>query len=126
LRKYSFAKKLQSQNVSREKLCKALLYKKGWSIMLMKLIPLVNFINIYEQLLRQYFCAKKFQSQSVIIEKLTKILLNKKVAHKTMMKLTPCCSCSARPTFVVMYAQHSLSLSLFGFSINKTPGIKRT
>jgi len=29
LGQYSFAKKLQSQNVSREKLCKVLLYKKG-------------------------------------------------------------------------------------------------
>jgi len=39
LRQYSFAKKLQSQNVSREKLRKALLYKKGARKMLMKLTP---------------------------------------------------------------------------------------
>ncbi len=32
-------KKLQSQTVIREKLCKALLYEKGWSKMLMKLTP---------------------------------------------------------------------------------------
>jgi len=39
LRWYSFAKKFQSQNVSREKLVKTLLYEKVASKMLMKLTP---------------------------------------------------------------------------------------
>jgi len=39
LHQYSFAKKLQSQNVSREKLHKALMYEKGESKMFMKLTP---------------------------------------------------------------------------------------
>jgi len=39
LRRYSFAKKLQSQTVIREKPCKALLYNKGSSKMLRKLTP---------------------------------------------------------------------------------------
>jgi len=42
------AKKLQSQNVIREKLRKRLLYKKGALKMLMKLILVVNFINILQ------------------------------------------------------------------------------
>jgi len=45
-RQYFFAKKLQNQTEIREKLCKALSYKKGESKMLMKLTPGVNFINI--------------------------------------------------------------------------------
>jgi hypothetical protein len=36
---YSCNKKLQSQNIPREKLCKRLSYKKGASKMLMKLTP---------------------------------------------------------------------------------------
>jgi len=39
LHRYSFAKKLQSQIVTREKLQKTLLYKKGVHKMLMKLTP---------------------------------------------------------------------------------------
>jgi len=39
LRQYSFAKKLQSQTVSTEKLCKALLYEKGTLRMLMQFTP---------------------------------------------------------------------------------------
>jgi len=39
LRQYSFAKKLQSQTVIKEKLCKTLSYKKGTHKMLMKLTP---------------------------------------------------------------------------------------
>jgi hypothetical protein len=49
LRQYFSAKKLQSQNVTREKVLKVLSYEKFPSKMLMKLIPLthgVNFINI--------------------------------------------------------------------------------
>ena len=38
---YSFAKKLQSQTAIREKLSKSLSYKKGGSMMLMKLTPTV-------------------------------------------------------------------------------------
>jgi len=45
---------LQSQNVTREKLRQALLYKKFNCKMLMKLTPGVNFINI----LQASFCAK--------------------------------------------------------------------
>jgi len=39
LRQSSYAKKLQSQTVIREKLCKSLSYKKGARKMLMKLTP---------------------------------------------------------------------------------------
>jgi hypothetical protein len=46
LRPYSCAKKLQSQNVTREKLRKRLLYEKGDWKMLMKLTPGLNFINV--------------------------------------------------------------------------------
>jgi len=48
LSQYSFAKKLQSQTVIREKLCKALLYKKGARKRLVKLRSVVNFINILQ------------------------------------------------------------------------------
>jgi hypothetical protein len=41
-----FCQKNQSQNVSRNKFCKTLLYKKVASRMLMKLTPGVNFIKI--------------------------------------------------------------------------------
>jgi len=44
--RYPFAKKLRSQNVTRENLRKALLCKKMWCKMLMKLTTGVNFINI--------------------------------------------------------------------------------
>jgi len=40
------ARKLKSQNLSKEKLCKALSNKKGAHKMLMKLTPVVNFTNI--------------------------------------------------------------------------------
>jgi len=40
--KYSFTKKLQSQIVTREKLCKTLLYEKVMRKMLMKLIPVLS------------------------------------------------------------------------------------
>jgi len=43
-----FAKNLQGQTVTREKLHKTLLYEKGASKMLMKLTPVVNFINILQ------------------------------------------------------------------------------
>jgi len=46
LRRYSSAKKLQSQTIIREKLHKALSYEKRAHKMLMKLTPGVNFINI--------------------------------------------------------------------------------
>jgi len=46
MRQYFCAKKLQSPTVIREKQRKALLYKKGLSKMLMKLTPVVNFIDI--------------------------------------------------------------------------------
>jgi len=39
LRRYYFAKKLQSQTEIREKLCNALLYEKAACKMLMKLTP---------------------------------------------------------------------------------------
>jgi len=44
--KNSFAKKLQSQTVIREKLCKKLLHKKAAHKMLINLTPGLNFINI--------------------------------------------------------------------------------
>jgi hypothetical protein len=47
LRQYFCARKLQSQTVTREKLCKTLLYEKDKLKMLMKLTPRVNFINIF-------------------------------------------------------------------------------
>jgi len=43
---YFLPKKLQSQNVTREKLCKALSYKKFVHKMFMKFTTVVNFINI--------------------------------------------------------------------------------
>jgi hypothetical protein len=45
LRQYPFAKKLQSQTVSREKLCKTLLYEKAASKLLVQLTPGVDFTN---------------------------------------------------------------------------------
>ncbi len=45
LRHYLCTKKLQSQNVTKEKLCIALLYEKLSNKMLMKLTLGVNFIN---------------------------------------------------------------------------------
>jgi len=52
--------------------------------MLMKLTPVVNFINI----LRAAF-APILQSQIVIREKLLKTLLYKKIKRKMLLKLTP-------------------------------------
>ncbi len=46
LSQYSFAKKLQSQTIIREGLCKDLSYKKDERKMLMKLTPGLNFINV--------------------------------------------------------------------------------
>jgi hypothetical protein len=46
LRQYFDAKKLQSQNITREKLHKTLLYEKFACKMLMKLKTVANFINI--------------------------------------------------------------------------------
>jgi len=48
LHQYSFAKKSQSQILIKEKLCKALLYKKGASKMLVKLSTGGNFTNILQ------------------------------------------------------------------------------
>jgi len=48
----------QSQNITREKLHKALLYKKFESKTLMKMSPTVNFINILVQIFHtQVLCA---------------------------------------------------------------------
>jgi len=60
LQRYSCAKKLQSQTVTREKLRKILLFEKCARQMLMKLTPGVDFINIlqaafsYERVLRSF------------------------------------------------------------------------
>jgi len=45
LRRYSFGKKFQSQNLSRENLCKTLSYKKGAQKMLMNLTTVVLFTH---------------------------------------------------------------------------------
>jgi len=94
--------------VTREKMRKALLYKKCTHKMLIKLTPVVNFINILlapfaPTIFRQKTFAKKLQSQTVIREKLHKILLHIKVEHQMLMKLTPeiyegwsrCVNCSS-------------------------------
>jgi len=61
LRQYFCARKLQSQTVTREKLCKTLLYEK----------------DKFKQLLCQYICAKKIQNQAVIRGKPQKTLSQK-------------------------------------------------
>jgi len=43
MRQYFNAKKLESQNVTREKLSKAILYRKGWSKMMVKFTPVEHF-----------------------------------------------------------------------------------
>jgi hypothetical protein len=53
------AKKLQSQNVTRKKLRKALSYEKFLLKMLMKLQSISS--TFYKQLLHRYAFAKKFQ-----------------------------------------------------------------
>jgi len=62
--------------------------------MLVKLAPIVKFINILQAApLQAGFCqysfAKKSQSQTVIREKLRKTLLYEKAALKMFVKLTP-------------------------------------
>jgi len=85
LPQYYFAKKLQSSTVIREKLSKALLYKKAAHKMLVTLKPVVNFINILQTaFLPIFFCPKKLQSHTVSKEKLRKALLYKKAACKML------------------------------------------
>ncbi len=57
--------------------------------MLVKLAPIVKFINILQAGFCQYSFAKKSQSQTVIREKLRKTLLYEKAALKMFVKLTP-------------------------------------
>jgi len=79
----------QSQNVTRKKLPKALLYEKCARKMLMTLTPVVNFINIFAQLFCRYPFDNKLWSQNVTREKLREALLYEKCALKMLMKLTP-------------------------------------
>jgi len=53
------------------------------------LSPVVNFSNIFEQLLCQYSFAKKLQCLTGNREKLRKALLYKKGARKTLVKFSP-------------------------------------
>ena len=64
---YFWAKKLQSQNVTLEKLREALSYTKSGRNMLVKLS---NSSTFYKQLLLRCSCAKKLQSQTVTRENL--------------------------------------------------------
>jgi len=77
--KYFWAKKIQSQNVTREKLREALLYKKISNIMLMKWTLGVNFTNILQAAFVQISFCQKITKQS------------QKIAEKTLLlKITPC------------------------------------
>jgi len=87
-------KKLQSQNITIEKLEEALLYKKNACKILVKLTPIVNFINILQAAVCQYSFAKKLQSQTEIREKLPKAFLHEKFEHKMLMKLKSSLPCN--------------------------------
>jgi len=58
---YPFAKILQSQNVTTEKLSKALLYEKSAGKILIKLIPVANPIKLFFSLKNFYVKAKIFK-----------------------------------------------------------------
>jgi hypothetical protein len=80
-----FAKKLQIQIVSTEKL-----RKKTFKLLLFFFFILVSISpKFYEQLLRQNLFAKKLQTQIVSTEKLCIKLLYEKAARKILAKLTP-------------------------------------
>jgi len=63
----SFSQKITKPKCNREKLCKALLYKKHEGKMLMKLAPGVNFINV----LQAAFFACRSQKRQKITDDLT-------------------------------------------------------
>jgi len=67
---YPFAKKILSQNVTREKLREALLYKKRAHKKLMTLTPLVNFTNILQAGFLPIFFQQKLESQTLSKDKL--------------------------------------------------------
>jgi hypothetical protein len=66
---------------------------KASRIMLVKLIPSVNFINILLETFAPIFLQKKLLSPNVTREKLRKALLHEKFTCKMLMKLTPEGSC---------------------------------
>jgi hypothetical protein len=70
-------------------MCKIILHKKAFCMMLVKWTPVVNFINIKQAAFAPIFLPKKFQSQTVTREKLPKTLSYKERASKMLMKLTP-------------------------------------
>jgi len=83
LLKYFCTRKLQSQNVTREKLHKALLYEKYEHEMLMKLTSGAKFTNILWAAFAQIFIfTKKYKAKNLSREKLRKTHLFKKLPIK--------------------------------------------
>jgi len=74
--------------------------------MLMKLTPVVSFINILQAAFALIFCAKKLQSQTVTREKLFKKLSYEKAAPKMLMKLTLVFT-DTKPGFIIVYGNIS-------------------
>jgi len=60
----NLAPKITKPNVTREKLHKTHSYEKGGCKMLMKLTPIVNFINILQTAFAPIFLRQKLQSQT--------------------------------------------------------------
>jgi hypothetical protein len=82
-------KKLQTQNLGREKLRKILLCKKAASKLFVKLPPIVQFINILQAAFFTIsFFGKNHKNKMKVGKKLHKPLLFKKAALKMLVKLT--------------------------------------
>ncbi len=85
---YSWAKKLQSQKVTREKPCKTLLYKKNYAKRLLKLTLRVDFINKHNLI----FCTEEpcaaFLYLPLGFKKFCWKDIGKKSASKMLLKLT--------------------------------------
>jgi len=64
----SYANKLQTQTVSREKLVKTLLYKIAACRMLVKLTPAVNLINVLRASFLYEMLVQKFHMKNVRVK----------------------------------------------------------
>jgi hypothetical protein len=86
---YSCAKKLQSQNVTKEKLLKTFVYEKGPSKMMTKLIPIVNLINILQAAIALIFLHQKITKPNCRLKKSSTKHLYEKFARKMLVKSIP-------------------------------------
>jgi hypothetical protein len=113
LRRYSFAKKLQSQTVIREKLQKTYLYKKCASSILMKLTPDVNFINVLK---KSADPKREKKTDNLIVFFVLLGSVRIKAALKTFLKSTP------GVNFINIVLAHFLYESAFFQNVDEIDG----